>query len=60
MRTSGHHIFSRLFPGLLAATLLLSAVPSAVRAIQDLHVLLARISLELCEVGLAVLRVCGV
>jgi hypothetical protein len=60
MHGNSHHVGSKLFSTLLAATLSLTVGPAALRAIADLDVLLAQISLQLCEIGLAVLRVCGI
>jgi hypothetical protein len=44
----------------LGATLLLSFGPPAWRTIEQVDLALVQISLELCQVGLAVLRACGV
>jgi hypothetical protein len=60
MRANSHHLASKLSAALFAATLLLTVGPAALRAIAELDTLLAQISLELCEVGLAVLHVCGI
>jgi hypothetical protein len=57
---NSHHVDSKLFSTLLAATLLLTLGPAALRTIADLDCLLAQISLQLCEMGLIVLRVCGI
>jgi hypothetical protein len=45
---------------LLAATLLLAVGLPALRTIAELDALLARVSLDACEIGLAVLHVCGI
>jgi len=60
MRSSFHHIASKLLSVLLGATLLLSAGPAALRTIAHVDLLVAQISLELCEMGLAVVRACGI
>ena len=60
MRSSFHHIASKLLSVFLGATLLLSAGPPALRTIAQIDLLVAQISLELCEMGLAVLRACGI
>jgi hypothetical protein len=61
MHVNSHHLDSKLFSALFAATtLLLTVGPAAWRTIADLDRLATRISLELCEIGLAVLRVCGI
>jgi hypothetical protein len=44
----------------LGATLLLSFGPPAWRTIEQVDLSLVQISFELCQVGLAVLRACGV
>jgi len=60
MRANSHHLASKLFSTLLAVTLFLTAGPAALRTIAELHHFLAQISLQLCEIGLVVLRVCGI
>jgi hypothetical protein len=55
-----HHIPSRFLPLVVGGTLLLSTGPDALRTVVQASLLLARISLELCQMGLAVLRVCGI
>jgi hypothetical protein len=60
MHTNSHRLSSKLFSTLLSATLVLTVGPAVLRTIADLDSLLARISLQLCEVGLAVLRICGI
>lgn len=55
-----NHLVSKLSAALFAATLLLTLGPPALRTIADLDTVVAQISLELCEVGLAVVRVCGI
>jgi hypothetical protein len=54
-----HITASKLTSLLLAAILLLDLGPATWRAIEQVNLVLARISLDLCEIGLAVLRVCG-
>ena len=44
----------------LAGSPLLSAGPDALRTVAHTSVALAQISLELCQMGLTVLRVCGI
>ena len=60
MRANSHHVASKLPATLFAATCLITIGPPALRAIAELNTLLAQISLELCEVGLAVLHVWGI
>jgi hypothetical protein len=60
MHADSHHLASKLFPVLFVAILLLTLGPPALRTIAEIDSLLAHISLDLCEVGLAVLRVCGI
>jgi hypothetical protein len=60
MCANSHGLGSKLFPAFLLSTLLLSAGPPALRTIAEVDSLLAQISLQLCEIGLAVLRVCGI
>jgi hypothetical protein len=50
---------STLFPLVLGGTLLVSAGPVALRTVIRASLFLAQICLELCQIGLAVLRVCG-
>jgi hypothetical protein len=59
MHANSHHLGSKL-SALFAASLLLTVGPAALRTIAELDCLLAQVSLRLCEIGLAVLRVCGV
>jgi hypothetical protein len=60
MHARSNHLVPRLPAALLAAALLATVGPPALRTIAELHALLAHISLELCEVGLAVVRACGI
>lgn len=60
MRSGFHRMSLKLSSAFLGATLLLTVGPPALRTIGQVDVLLAQISLELCQVGLAVWRVCGV
>jgi hypothetical protein len=60
MHANTHHLGSTFFSTLLAVTLLLSVGPAALRTIAELDSQLAQISLQLCEIGIAVLRVCGI
>jgi hypothetical protein len=55
-----HRIASRFLPLVVAGTLLLSTGPDALRTVGQASLWLAQISLELCQLGLAVLRVCGI
>jgi hypothetical protein len=54
-----HITASKLTSLLLAAILLLDLGPATWRAIEHACILIGRISLDLCEFGLAALRVCG-
>jgi hypothetical protein len=58
-----HSIFqsaSKFVPLALGGTLALSAAPATLRTLAQASLLLAEISLQLCEMGLAVLRTCGI
>jgi len=55
-----HHTSLRLSSAFLGATFLLSFGPPALRTIEQVDLLAAQISLELCEMGLALLRACGI
>ena len=55
-----NRIASRFLPLVVGGTLLLSTGPDALRTVGQASLLLAQISLELCQLGLAVLRVCGI
>jgi hypothetical protein len=57
---SGFHRMCSKSSAVLGATLLLSFGPPALRTIEQVDLRLVHISLELCQVGLAVLRACGV
>jgi len=60
MHAKSHDVDSKLFSALFITIFLLSVGPPALRTIAEIDSLLAHISLDLCEVGLAVLRVCGI
>jgi len=60
MRAHSRHAVARLSAALFAATLLLALVAPALRTIADFESQLAHVSLRLCEIGVAVLRVCGI
>jgi hypothetical protein len=60
MHSSFHHIAAKLLSAFLGVTLLLSLGPAALRTIAHVDLLLAQISLELCGIGVAVLRACGI
>jgi hypothetical protein len=60
MHAHANHLVSKLCAALFAATLLLTVGLPALRTIAELDILLARVSLELCELTLAVVRVCGI
>jgi hypothetical protein len=51
---------SRLLPLALGGTLLLSIGPAAFKTVARTSLMLAEISLELCQMGLAVLRILGI
>ena len=55
-----HRIVSRLLPLVVGGALLLGTGPDALRTVAQASLLLAQVSLELCYLGLAVLRVCGI
>ena len=57
---SSFHIASKFLSAFLGATLLLSVGPAALRTIAQVGLLAARIFLELGEMGLALLRACGI
>lgn len=54
-----HITASKLTSLLLGALLLLDLGPATWRAIEQANALIGRVSLDLCEFGLAVLRICG-
>lgn len=54
-----HQTSSNLLP-LTFAGLLLYGGSEALRALADTSLLMIQISLELCQMGIAVLRVCGI
>jgi len=60
MHANSQHVASKLFSALFATIFLLTVGPPALRTIAEIDSLLAHISLDLCEVGLAVLRACGI
>ena len=51
---------SRLLPLALGSAFLLSIGPAALHTIAQTGFVLAQISLELCQMGLAVLRILGI
>jgi hypothetical protein len=55
-----HHTAWKFSAALSGATLLLTAGLPALRTIADLDICIAQISLELCDIGISVLRVCGI
>jgi hypothetical protein len=55
-----HRVASRLLPLVVGGTVLLSTGPDALRTVAQASILLAQISLELCQMGFAVLQVCGI
>ena len=60
MHANSNHVSPKLFSALFAMALLLTIGLPALRTIAEMDSLLAQISLDLCEIGLAVLRVCGI
>ena len=60
MHANSHHFKFKLLSTIFAAMLLLTIGPAALRTVAEWNALLARISLQLCEIGIAVLRVCGI
>lgn len=60
MRSKSYHVASKLLCGFLGATLFLSVAPDALRTIAQVDLLVAQVSLELCEMGLVFLRACGI
>jgi hypothetical protein len=60
MHANSHQLGSKLFSAVFATILLLAVGPAVFGTIADLDSLLAQISLQLCEIALAVLRVCGI
>jgi hypothetical protein len=60
MRANSYYVSAKIFSTLLTATLLLTVGPPALRIIAELDSLLAQVSLQLFEIGLAVLHVCGI
>jgi len=55
-----HRIASRFLPLAVGGTLLLSTGPDALRTVARASLVLAELSLELCQMSLVVLRVCGI
>ena len=55
-----HRLASRPLPLAVTATFLLTGGPEALRTVVQASLVLTQISLELCQVGLSVLRVCGI
>jgi hypothetical protein len=60
MHANSHHFWLKLLFATFAAMLLLTIGPLALRTVAEWNALLARVSLQLCEVGIALLRVCGI
>ena len=60
MHANSHHFALKLLSTLFAAMFLLTIGPAALRAVAEWNALLARISLQLSEIGIVVLRVCGI
>jgi hypothetical protein len=60
MHANSHHFALKLLSAIFAAMLLLTIGPAALRTVAEWNALVARISLQLCEIGIAVLRVCGI
>jgi hypothetical protein len=60
MYLSFQRITSKLLPLILGGTLLVSTGPAVLRAVGEASLLLAQISVELCQMGLVVLHVCGI
>ena len=60
MHANSHHVGLKLLSTLFAAMFLLTVGPAALRTVAEWNALLVRISLQLCEIGIAVLRVCGI
>jgi hypothetical protein len=60
MCANSHDLGPKLFSTVLAVTLFTTVAPTVWRTIADLDCLLAQISLQLFEIGLAVVRVCGI
>ena len=60
MHANSHHFALKLVSTIFAALFLLTIGPAALRTVAEWNALLARMSLQLCEIGLAVLRVCGI
>lgn len=55
-----HRISSRLLPVVLAISVVIGTGPDALRLLTDVSLLIAQVSLELCQMGLAVIRICGI
>ena len=60
MHANSHHVRLKLLSTLFTAMFLLTIGPAALRTVAEWNALLARISLQLCEIGIAVVRVCGI
>jgi hypothetical protein len=60
MQSRFHRIASNLLAVTIGGALFLSAGPAALSTIAEASLVLAQISLDLCQMGLAVLRVCGI
>ena len=54
-----HQASSKLLPALLMATLGIGAGPATLRTLGETALCMAQISLEFCQMGIAVLRVWG-
>ena len=54
-----HQTLSKLLPALLIATLGMGAGPATLRTLAETALCIAQISLEFCQMGIAVLRVWG-
>jgi hypothetical protein len=60
MRSRFHRFSLKLASAFLAAILLSNFGPPALRTIEQVDFVLVQISLEVCHVGLAVWRACGI
>jgi len=60
MHANSHHFGLKLLSTLFVAMFLLTIGPAALHTVAEWNALLARVSLQLCEIGIAVLRVCGI
>ena len=55
-----HRVASRPLLLAVTATFLVTGGPEALRTVAQASLVLTQISLELCQLGLSVLRVCGI